>query len=520
MGEIDLDFYKVLFEDLDPDRLKKRFLRLLLRIENLDRGSIWVKQENRYVCIETLESSPHADSIKGASISADRPSIVGWVFENAEMTVAEAGKDSRHFKEFEDGWKVKSVWIIAFPVILKNGQIYGVLNLVDTNKDHKRLDIGEKHLKLLKSIVDMGSIALSNALDYTEQVEKNLELEQTLTEVHSEVQIIGQSRPFIDAMKSVRDYARTDFPVLITGESGTGKDLIATALHNLSSRNNKPFVVQNCSTIPDALLESELFGYKKGAFTGAIEDKIGLLEAADSGTVFLDEIGDMSLYLQSRILRVIQNNEIKPLGETKTRKINIRIISATNKDLRQAIAKKEFREDLFYRINVLPLHLPPLRQRKKDIPLLLNYFHKREALNLGVPQKKLSKKALQYLEDYNWEGNIRELENFVKYILSAIDNDTIGVSEIPDHFKHKEILKQDAATTLSHNEVPMFSAESLPLGTDKFPFANYSWEVLENEYVLYLLNKNRWNITRAANEAGINRSTFCSRMKRLGINKG
>lgn len=520
MSAIDLDFYKVLFDDLDPANLQKRFLKLLLRIQNVDRGSIWVKRENRYVCIEALESSTDTESIKGASISTDRPSIVGWVMENAEMTVAEAGKDPRHFKEFEEGWKVKSVWILAFPLILKNGQVYGVVHLIDTNKDHKRLNIDEKYLKLLKSIVDMGSIALSNALNYTEQLERNLELEQTLAEIQSKVQIIGQSRPFIDVMKRVRDYARTDFPVLITGESGTGKDLIATALHNLSSRSKKPFVVQNCSAIPDALLESELFGYKKGAFTGATEDKTGLLQAADGGTVFLDEIGDMSLHLQSRILRVIQNNEIKPLGATKTGKVNIRIISATNKDLSRAIANQEFREDLFYRINVLPIHLPPLRQRKKDIPLLLNYFFKREALNLGGSQKSISKKALQYLEDYQWEGNIRELENFVKYILSTSDNDIVGVSELPVHFKQKEIRKQDAGNTASFQEEPMFSAQSPSLRTAQSPFAGYAWQELEKDYVLYLLNKNRWNITRAANEAGINRSTFDSRMKRLGINKG
>jgi len=366
----------------------------------------------------------------------------------------------------------------------------------------------------------MGAIALSNALNYTEQRERNLELEQILAEIQSKVQIIGQSRPFMDVMKQVRDYARTDFPVLITGESGTGKDLVASALHNLSSRNNKPFIIQNCSAIPDALLESELFGYKKGAFTGATEDKTGLLKAADGGTVFLDEIADMSLHLQSRILRVIQNNEIKPLGETKTDKINIRIISATNKDLNQAILKKEFREDLFYRINVLPIHLPPLRQRKKDIPLLLNYFFKREAFNIGISQKRISKKAIQYLEDYQWEGNIRELENFVKYIVSTVDNDIVGVSEIPDHFKQNKIHKQDAGNIVSPNEESTPLTGTPSLGTAKSLFAGYTWEELEKDYVLYLLNKNRWNITRAANEAGIIRSTFDSRMKRLGIDKG
>jgi transcriptional regulator with GAF, ATPase, and Fis domain len=440
--------------------------------------------------------------------------------ENAKMTVAEAGKDPRHYKEFEEGWKVKSAWILAFPLILRNGQVYGVVHLIDTNKDNKQLNIDEKYINLLKSIVDMGAIALSNALNYTEQRERNLELEQILAEIQSKVQIIGQSRPFMDVMKRVRDYARADFPVLITGESGTGKDLIASALHNLSSRNNKPFIIQNCSAIPDALLESELFGYKKGAFTGATEDKTGLLKAADGGTVFLDEIGDMSLHLQSRILRVIQNNEIKPLGETKTDKINIRVISATNKDLSQAISKKEFREDLFYRINVLPIHLPPLRQRKKDIPLLLNYFFKREAFNIGISQKRISKKALQYLEDYQWEGNIRELENFVKYIVSTVDNDIVGVSEIPDHFKHNKIHKQDAGNIVSPKEESTPLTETPSLGTDKSLFAGYTWEALEKDYVLYLLNKNRWNITRAANKAGIIRSTFDSRMKRLGIDKG
>jgi transcriptional regulator with PAS, ATPase and Fis domain len=264
---------------------------------------------------------------------------------------------------------------------------------------------------------------------------RNLIQKETLAKVRSEDQIIGQSRTFIDVMKRVCDYAQTDFPVLIAGESGTGKDLIAEAIHNLSFRKDKPFVVQNCSATPDTLLENELFRYKKGALTDVAKDRTGLMAAAGGGTVFLDEIGDMSLRLQTCILGVILNNEIKPNEDTKTNKTNIRIISATNQDLSEAIKNDRFNKDLFYRINVLPLHLPPLRERKKDILLLLNYFLKREALKIGVPQKRISKKALQYLEDYQWEGNIRELENFAKYILSTIDNDIVGVNEIPHHFK-------------------------------------------------------------------------------------
>jgi transcriptional regulator with GAF, ATPase, and Fis domain len=517
MDELDFDFYKILFEDLDPENIRKRFLRLLLRIQNVERGSIWIQKDNRYVCVESLGSPTDKDIIKGASIPVEQPSIVGWVMKNAEMTVAEAGKDPRHYREFEEGMKLKSALIFAFPLILKSGDVYGVVQLIDTSTDVNRLSVDKKYLGLLKSIIDIGSTALSNALSYTEQVEKNLELEQILAGMRSDEQIIGQSHAFFDVMKKVRDYAATDFPVLITGESGTGKDLIATALHSLSSRRHEPFIVQNCSAIPNTLLESELFGHKKGAFTDAIEDKIGILKAADGGTVFLDEIGDMSLHLQARLLRVLQNSEIKPLGETKTSKINIRIISATNKDLIKAIAQKDFRQDLFYRLNVLPLHLPPLRKRKRDIPLLLNCFIKKESLKLGVPTKKISKKALEHLENHRWEGNIRELENFVKYILSAVDNDIVGINDIPDHFK-KDRPKNVAARESSSRKEPVFSAKSIFSG-DESPFSGYSWEALERDYVLYLLNKNKWNITRAADDAKMNRSTFNSRMKKLGIQK-
>ena len=517
MDELDLDFYKLLFEDLNPENLRKRFLRLLLRIQNVERGSIWIQRDNRYLCVESLGSPTDKDIIKGASIPVNQPSIVGWVMKNAEMTVAKAGKDPRHYIEFEEGMTLKSAFILAFPLILKNGEVYGVVQLIDTSTDANQLNLDKKYLGLLKAIIDIGSTALSNALSYTEQVEKNFELNQLLAEMRNDQQIIGQSHQFIDVMKKVRDYAATDFPVLITGESGTGKDLIATALHRLSSRKHEPFIVQNCSAIPDTLLESELFGHKKGAFTDAIENKIGILKAADGGTVFLDEIGDMSLHLQMRLLRVIQNSEIKPLGETKTSKINIRIISATNKDLINSIAQKDFREDLFYRLNVLPLHLPPLRERNRDIPLLLNYFIKRESLRLGVPIKKISRKALEHLENYYWEGNIRELENFVKYIISAVDNNIVGINDIPDHFKSARRKNVTTRESLSRKN-PVFSAKSV-YSVDESAFSGYAWEELERDYVLYLLNKNRWNITRAADDAKMNRSTFNSRMKKLGIHK-
>ncbi|WP_300458414.1 sigma 54-interacting transcriptional regulator [Desulfobacula sp.] len=519
MDCIDVNFYRVLFEDLDPGRLRKRFLKLLLTLQNVERGSIWIRQKDRYVCVESLGGPSKIDIIKGASISVKHPSIVGWVMTHGEMTIAEVGNDQRHYQEFETDMQLKSTLILAFPLIFKNKEVYGVVQIVDTSAGSGQLNLDKQYLRLLKGIVDMGAIALDNALQHTEQVKRNVELEQTLDEIRNKIQIIGQSTAFQKAMKNVREYARTDFPVLITGESGTGKDLVAMALHNLSSRKKEPFVVQNCSAIPETLLESELFGYQKGAFTGANENKCGLLMAANRGTVFMDEIGDMSLNLQARILRVIQNNEIKPLGASNIQKVDVRIISATNKDLNAAIKAKAFREDLFYRLNVLPLSLPPLRERKKDIPLLLNYFIKRESLELDIPPKQISSEALKYLVDYPWYGNIRELENFVKYILSTGGDMIVTLKDIPDHFKQKQAIHLELGNGRPYTEKPVRLPDNASLERADISLTDYSWEELEKEYILQLLAQNNWIVTRAANTAKINRSTFDSRMKKLGIKK-
>jgi len=518
MKPLGLEFYRVLFEDLEPESLVKRFLRLLLDIQGVQRGSIWIHQADEYLCLEALDSQPGRETIKGTRLRADQASIVGWVIENGRMTVSEPVRDPRHHKTLEDGLSDKSTCILCYPLVLKDGHVWGAVEIIETESGGNQLNLDERFLKLLESVVDAGAVALSNALHYTDQVVKNQELEQALRKVREDVQIIGQSAPFLQAMKKVREYARTDFPVLITGESGTGKDLIATAIHRLSPRGEKPFLAQNCSAIPGTLLESELFGYKKGAFTGAATDKIGLLEAADHGTVFLDEIGDMPPDLQSRILRVVQNNEIKPLGQAKIRKIDVRIISATNQDLESAIAAKAFREDLFHRLNVLPLRLPPLRERLQDIPLLLNFFLKRESDRLGVPPVVISPEAMPYLKGYPWPGNIRELENFVKYILSTLDGGALLPRDLPDHIRRggdRPVQRPEPGiqeTTGSPGRG--FSPEPA-----ESSFAGVSWDQLQRDYALYLLHKNRWNITRAATEAGVNRSTFDSRLKKLGIQK-
>ncbi len=509
-----LEFYRTLFEELDTVKLQQEFLKSLLSFQNVERGSLWVKKGKKYTCVEA--QGPQSEKVAGLSLDAEISSVIGWVIENGKMTIAEPGKDERHYSEIELGLETKSKLILSYPLVLKNGKVYGAVQLIDTSAAGDQLNLDTKYLKLLELTVAIGSIALSNSLAYGDQVKENDRLKRTLDEIRSENQIIGQSPPILKVLKNARDYAQTDFPVLITGESGTGKELIAYELHRLSRRCDKPFLVQNCSAIPETLLESELFGYKKGAFTGAHKDKTGLFEDASGGTVFLDEIGDMPLSLQARILRVIQSNEIKPLGGTATKKVDVRILSATNKDLTAAIAANEFREDLFYRLNVLPLHLPPLRERPEDIPLLLRYFLRRESKRMGMQSKRFSNKALLMLTEHPWRGNIREMENLVKYIMTTVDGPIIEYKDLPWHILGTEPL---ADTRPEEEESSMERQPNASLPPEDFSLASFTWDELEKQYILDLLEKNRWNVTKAAKQAAVNRSTFDSRMKRLGIRK-
>jgi DNA-binding NtrC family response regulator len=244
---------------------------------------------------------------------------------------------------------------------------------------------------------------------------------------------------------------------------------------------------------------------------------VGLFEAADGGTLFLDEIGDMPFHLQARMLRVLQNSEIKPLGGTQTKKIDVRIISATNKDLKEGIAREQFREDLFYRLNVLPLHIPPLRERPEDVKLLLDHMLKRESVRLGMAAKRFSKDALDYLLAYPWKGNVRELENFVRRIIIVTDTESITRKDLAPHFTADEIPPETAAVMVRHDAEK--HSERAQAETGRPSFEGYTWEALEREYVIFLLEKNKWHVTRAAKEAGVIRSTFDSRMKKLGIRK-
>jgi len=494
--------------------LLKLFLDSLLALQDVDRGSIWVKQDDCYLCVEA--SGDQSDQVRGISISDEQPSIVGWVIENGRRTISDAVHDTRHFKAFEDGLRIKSHHIFCFPLILETGHVYGAIQLIETSEAASTVNLDHEYLELLENIIAVGSVALSNELAYSRQIEENRELREILDSYRSDTAIIGQSGTVLNQLKKIQNYSSVDYTVLITGESGTGKELFARELHRLSARRSKPFLVQNCSAIPETLLESELFGHKKGAFTGANRDKKGLFESADGGTVFLDEIGDMPFNLQARILRVMQDGEIKPLGSSVTKHVDLRIVSATNSDLNRSIAEKRFREDLFYRLNVLPLHIPPLRDRQGDIPLLIKSFIIAETKKLGIAQKKITKEAMFSLEQYQWPGNVRELENFVRHILVMTPGDTISIEDLPPHYQQGEFGEPiDSQNFISSSVSGVFAEKKSSMEN----LWQFSWRDLEEQYIHTLLLKTKWNISEAARMAKLNRSTFDSRMKRLGIRK-
>ena len=303
--------------------------------------------------------------------------------------------------------------------------------------------------------------------------------------------IIGQSRALRSVLETARAVASTNSTVLITGESGTGKELIARRIHELSPRGDRPFVSLNCGAFPETLLESELFGYVKGAFTGAAQSKQGLFQSADGGTLFLDEIGEMSLPMQVKLLRVLQEWKVRPLGSTEERRVDVRVIAATNKDPRKLVAEKIFREDLFYRISVIPLHMPPLRDRVEDIPLLALHFLQRFAEQMNKPVRGIAPDALAAMRRHDWPGNVRELENAIERSIALENEEEVSLRSLPEH--------------ISRVSAPLASDDLLP---EKGIHLEKHIEEQERAYLLAALNRAGGVRTKAADLLGMSYRSF------------
>jgi two-component system nitrogen regulation response regulator NtrX len=348
---------------------------------------------------------------------------------------------------------------------------------------HATIDI-EKPLSLEKVL-----IIIRRALERQQLEKENKELKSVIS---SRQEIVGEN-PQIKALKEdIAKAAVSQSRIFIFGESGTGKELVAQALHYRSDRCNKNFVEVNCAAIPHELIESEIFGHEKGSFTGAIERKRGKFEVADGGTLFLDEIGDMALITQAKVLRVIETQEFERVGGNKKIKVDVRIISATNKNLQDTIKDGMFREDLFFRLNVIPLHVPPLRERKSDIPLLVNYFLSTFAKMYGQKTKKISKATLESLIKYNWPGNVRELKNIIERFVIMNPSDSIDVKYVP---------------SFKETRMEYYNYKTMKEARDKF----------EKDFILRKLQENNWNISRTAEELEIERSNLHRKIKSLGI---
>ncbi len=347
--------------------------------------------------------------------------------------------------------------------------------------------------------VDEIKLTINKVLEKEQITKENRTLKQELYRSFSLDKFIGKDPQILKMKEIIQRLAKTDSNALILGESGTGKDLVAKAIHYHSNRVGKPFMTLNCAAIPETLLESELFGYKKGAFTGAMKDKEGVFRAADTGTLFLDEIGNTSPGIQMKLLRVLDDQEIMPVGSTHSNKVDVRLVAATNANLEEEVKARKFREDLYYRLNVFTVQIPPLRERRDDIPLLADHFTAMYSAKMGIDERRLSPESLKALLSYDWHGNVRELENTIERALVVSTGREVKIEDLPEKVRGGKLIRELAPT----GNIQEASSPTL--------------ESIEKAYIFWVLNQTGWNKTQAARTLGIDASTLYRKIDRYGL---
>ena len=465
-----VEFSRDLMADGDKDRIFRKLLEAVVEITSAEKGFLIAFKDgerclaaSHNVGKETLDLSRISDSIVDRVIADKRPLIVSDALRDAQFGTARSVMD------------LKLSSVMCVPLTYRN-ELLGVLYL---GNDNVRSLFDQQDLSLLEVFTAQASMLVHTALMMNELQVANRNLVEQLRQV-SQGGIIGSSAPMKDVFKVIRRVSPTDINVLVLGETGTGKELIAKEVHRLSTRKDKPFVAVNCGAIPENLLESELFGHKRGAFTGAMSDKIGKFEAANGGTIFLDEIGEMPMSLQVKLLRVLQERIIERVGEVQGRPLDIRVLSATNKNLDEEIRSGNFREDLFYRLNEVTLKLPALRDRGDDIYQIAQFLLNKYAEQYGSKAKNFTAGCLNAMKSYYWPGNVRELENRIKKAVIMTDRGQLTPEDLGIVHQDKKALQ-----TLANAE-----------------------EEFKKNYIRQALDQNAWNKAQTARDLDVDPRTI------------
>ncbi|MCI0410262.1 MAG: sigma 54-interacting transcriptional regulator, partial [Acidobacteria bacterium] len=417
------DISQIIITLRDLTELLNRVLDLAIQIVGAERGLIFLREDATGELKVRVARNLDHETIRDAGEYSQR--ILSEAAAGRPIVTLDAGSDER-FERYDSVSLYNIRSLACIPLKLRD-RVLGTVYL-----DSRKGDVlfSEEDVEFLTAFAGQAAIAIENAQLYEALRQENLYLKKTVESRYRFQNIVGTSPSLAGALERLEKIAESSLPVIIQGESGTGKELVARAIHFNSPRRDKRFVTENVAALPETLLESELFGHVRGAFTGAEQDKQGLFELADGGTLFLDEVGEMGLPLQSKLLRVLQDGEIRPVGGSKTRKVDVRIVAATNRDLKAMVAEKSFREDLFYRLNVVTLSLPPLRQRKEDLPLLIDHFLDKIAREKGAKPLKVDAHVLAILSRHRWPGNVRELENTISRLSLFAEGPTLTLADL------------------------------------------------------------------------------------------
>ena len=488
-----LDITNTLVSNLEPRDLIRAISTSIRQVMHCDAVGVWLPDEDQRQLRQRVMDFPESKGFAREDfVQPVEGSFVGSAFKTGKAAIRTAA-DFADNQVTADAARIEGIEsALALPLISRNRTL-GVLTLASRVQN----SFSPEDVDFLMRAAGQVAIAIENALAYREIAElkdklarEKLYLEEEIRSTSDFEGIIGQSSALRQALQLAETVATSDSTVLLLGETGTGKELVARAIHERSRRNARTVVELNCAAIPTGLLESELFGHERGAFTGAVTQKIGRLELADQGTLFLDEVGDIPLELQPKLLRVLQDREFERLGSTRTKKVDIRLIAATNRDLDRMIEEKQFRSDLYYRLNVFPIRLPPLRERPEDIPLLVRYFSQKYARRMQKRIENIPAAALRKLARWHWPGNVRELQNLVERAVILTRSSTLAIS-VPE------------LTNGGANLAPARARN-----------------VDEQDRIVQILKETKGRVggpKGAAARLGLKRTTLLTRMKKLGI---